>query len=69
MTDRIKGFTVILEKDYRIDDIETIQKAIAMIKGVVGVQPVISQPSDFLAEQRVKNKIREDLYEFITQKL
>jgi hypothetical protein len=42
MTDRVKGFTVVLDKDFRIDDVEVTQNAIAMIKGVSSVQPIIA---------------------------
>jgi NRPS condensation-like uncharacterized protein len=39
MTDRVKGFTVTLSHDIRIDDVEHIQKALEMVKGVVHVEP------------------------------
>ncbi len=38
MTDRIKGYLVTLEGDFRDDDAEHIQSAIQMIKGVYKVK-------------------------------
>jgi hypothetical protein len=46
MTDRIKGFTVALDRDYRDDDVEVIANAIRMIKGVVAVEPSIVGTDD-----------------------
>lgn len=34
MTDRVATLTVILDKEYRVDDIESIIDAIQMVKGV-----------------------------------
>lgn len=34
MTDRIRTMTVVLDKEYRVDDAESISDAIRMIKGV-----------------------------------
>ncbi len=42
MTDNYYGFHVFLEKDIREDDAEHIIHAIQMIKGVSGVEPLVS---------------------------
>lgn len=69
MTDRVKGFTVVLDKDFRIDDVEVIQNAIAMIKGVSSVEPIIASADDFVVEQRTKSEVRKKLFKFIQEVL
>lgn len=64
MTDRVKGFTVVLDKDYRIDDVETIINAIQMIKGVAHVEPSISNVDDTINQHRIKSEMREKFYKF-----
>jgi hypothetical protein len=63
MTDRVKGFTVTLERDIRVDDVEIITNAISMIKGVASVEPSISNIDDQMARDRVKSEVREKLME------
>lgn len=69
MTDRIKGFTVVLDKNYRDDDVEAIKQTLEMIKGVVHVEPHVAGFDDIMVESRAKLEIREQLYEFIQEKL
>ena len=57
MTDRIAGYVVTFDKDMRDDDVESTTNAIRMVKGVIGVQPLISSPELLIAYQRAKNKI------------
>lgn len=38
MTDRVVSLTVILDKEYRVDDVEKIIDAIQMVKGVAHVE-------------------------------
>tara|TARA_R100000655_G_scaffold109879_1_gene166091 strand:+ start:693 stop:905 length:213 start_codon:yes stop_codon:yes gene_type:complete len=67
MTDRVKGFTVTLEKDIRIDDVEfySILNAVKMIKGIAHVEPSISTSDDHFARQRVKMEMREKMWKII----
>ena len=65
MTDKVKGFTVTLEKDISIDDVEVILNAVKMIKGIAHVEPSISTPNDHFARQRVKMEIREKMWNII----
>ena len=65
MTDRVKGFTVTLEKDTRIDDVEFILNAIKMIKGVLHVKPSITKSDDHFARQRLKMEMRDKMCEII----
>lgn len=69
MTDRVKGFTVTLEKDIRIDDVEVIMQAIRMIRGIADVEPIISTSEDHMNRQRIKYELREKFYKFMTDEL
>lgn len=65
MTDRVKGFTVTLEHDIRIDDVEVIKQAIEMIRGVANVDCSISNTDDIINQARVKNELRGKLWEVL----
>lgn len=65
MTDRVKGFTVTLKKDIRIDDVEPIMNAIRMIQGVVHVEPSITTSEDHMNRQRVKNELLTKLFKIL----
>ena len=62
MTDRIKGFVVVLKEDLREDDAEATLKAIEMVKGVIKVTPVMSDAHDYIIRQQVKQEFREKIY-------
>ncbi len=62
MTDRVKGFTVTLDKNIRIDDVEFIQNAISAIVHVVEVEPIIADdPHEYITEARCKHEFRKKL--------
>ena len=69
MTDRVKAFTVILDHDIRIDDIEYVQNALRVIQGVTKVEPIIADGSEFITEGKVKMEIADKLYKFIKENL
>jgi len=69
MTDRVKGFTVTLEKDIRIDDVEVIMQAIRMIRGIADVEPSISTSEDHMNRQRIKYELRDKFYKFMNDEL
>lgn len=69
MTDRVKGFTVVLSEDVRIDDVQAIKQAIEMIKGVSIVDESLVTPDDFFARARVNSEIRSKLIDFIKKEL
>lgn len=69
MTDKVKGFVVVLDKDMRIDDVQHIKDAISMIKGVAIVEEAVAGAEDSITEMRVKSQLRGDLYDFIKEKL
>lgn len=54
MTDRVNAFIVTLEKDARVDDVEELQKALGMMKGVIDVQPMVSTPMQHVATVRAR---------------
>lgn len=65
MTDRVKGFTVTLEKDVRVDDFETIQTAVQMIKGVAHVEPSITTSLDHMNRIRIKAELLTKLFKLL----
>ena len=69
MTDRVKGFTVTLEKDIRIDDVQIVLNALKMIKYVAHVEPSITTSEDHFTEQRLRFELREKFYDFMKDNL
>lgn len=69
MTDKINGFTVTLEKDYRIDDVEVILNALRMIKGVIHVEPLVSDMDDHISQERLKHELRGKFLAFMKENL
>jgi hypothetical protein len=68
MTDHIKGYLVILDKDYHEDGAKHILEAIGMIKGVRKVTPYVAGAEDIISYQngfmdckmKILEKMRED---------
>lgn len=65
MTDRIRHVTVTLDKDYRVDDVETILSAIRMIKGVGTVVPKVSDLPEILARESVRVELEGKMYDAV----
>lgn len=61
MTDRIFGFHVLLDKDYRIDDAQFIIDAVMMIKGVKSTAVHISTPELWASIERAKADMLEKI--------
>lgn len=62
MTDRIQHLTVLLDQDFRDDDVEALVLAIAQMRGVslcMMGKPV--DHTDHMARERVKAELRRDL--------
>jgi len=61
MTDRIKGFTVILEEPMREDDAEELMNAVRCMRKVGKVEPSLNTSNDYMnqiiAKQALKNNI------------
>lgn len=67
MTDRYAGFIVTLDKDYREDDSEKTISAIKQIKGVLSVDPIVSDVNFMIAQQRTKLEIINMLMKIIDE--
>lgn len=65
MTDRHAGYLVTLAADLRDTEAEAILNALRMVKGVVGVEPVVSSPELHIARMRVDQRWREKLIELV----
>lgn len=65
MTDRIRHLTVVLDADYRDDDVEPIVEAIKMVRGVASVEEGIVEARDLLARDAVRAEIERDLHRAI----
>jgi len=65
MTDRFYALTVILEKDIREDDAEQIINAIRMIKYVLDVKGIVSDPVTYMAQARERRDIGERLFKIL----
>ena len=67
MTDRHAGYLVVLEDDVRCDSAhaKNILKALSMVKGVLYVKPVISDPGIAIAQYRERMALQDKLNEFI----
>lgn len=62
MTDRHSGYTVVLDKDVREDDAESIRLALSMVKGVHSVIPHVANHDLAVAERRVRREMEDRLY-------
>lgn len=65
MTDRHRGYVVVLHKDIREDDAEATLNALRMVKGVLSVDPVTKDPGSYITETRVRSEMREHLFDLI----
>lgn len=65
MTDRVHALTVILDKEYREDDVQHIVDAIKMTKGVLDVQEHITNPDVYYAQETAKNDLRSQILEIL----
>jgi hypothetical protein len=65
MTDRINALTVVLDHDYREDDIEPLIQAIAQLRGVLRVKAHVADPSNAVAQSRADEKWRQRLYDLL----
>ena len=67
MSDRIKGLIVMFDKDYKIEDAESIAHAIRMIKGVGKVNSLVANLDDWLARNRVRHELKEKLWDVLKE--
>jgi hypothetical protein len=65
MTDRVKALTVVLDNDYREDDVQEIAKAIGMVKGVTAVSLVKTDTNDYVNRARVRAELTGKLLDLL----
>jgi len=65
MSDRINFLTVVLDKDYRDDDVVKIVEAISMVKGVMKIKENVATPEEYMAIVRAKSKIADKLWKVL----
>ncbi len=68
MTDRVHSLTVVLERDMRTDDVESLENAIRMLKGVLSVDQHISDHTAWMAQQRAREALREQMIQVLWPK-
>ena len=68
MTDRIHALTVVLDRDYREDDVQVIIDAIKMIKGVSSVEhdQHVTSYEDYFNRELVRAELQRALYKTIS---
>ena len=67
MSNRINGFIVVLDKDYKDEDVEATISAIKQIKGVIGVKPNIVTSNESISKYQTKIEIVNKIYDFAQQ--
>ncbi len=68
MSDRYNAFTVVLKRDTRDDDAESILTALKMVKGVQSVTPNVSNIEAHIAEERVRQELGTKLWQILYPK-
>ena len=65
MTDRINSFIVVLESDIRDDDAQPTIDAIRQIRGVLSVEPNVSDAMAFIAESRARRELGTKIWKVL----
>lgn len=68
MTDRYNTLTVVLEKDVRDDDAETLLAAIRQLRGVLSASGNVTDPAAYMAEERAKRELGDKLWQVLYPK-
>lgn len=58
MTDRVNALIVVLDKDYRDDDVESLANAIRCLRGVVSVGKNVSNIGDHVARELARTELK-----------
>lgn len=67
MSNRINGFIVVLDKNYKDEDVEATISAIKQIKGVIAVKPNIVTSNESISKYQTKIEIVNKIYDFAQQ--
>lgn len=65
MTDRFKGLVVTFEHPVREDDAEALIQAIKMLKGVIGVAPVLENVDDQINRTQIRDELGQKLIDLV----
>lgn len=65
MSDRTSVLTVVLDRDYRVDDIKEVINAILMIKTVAEVRHDITNVETYVAYSRARLDLEKIMFEAI----
>lgn len=63
MTDRVGTITLVLEKDYRIDDVQPLIDALYQFKGVIKVKPNVTDLEGLMAYSRARHELQLKLWD------
>ena len=68
MTDRVRTLTILLDKDIRVDDVETIKSTMLMIRGVRKVEngPVVDH-RDWMNRESVRIEMQEKIWKALKE--
>lgn len=62
MTDRYSALTIVLDNDLRSDDCEDLIKAIKMLKGVLRVEPFVTDVSgEYVGYTRARSELLDKI--------
>ncbi len=67
MTDRVNALVVVLEKDIRIDDVESLRKAIRHMRGVRSVDVNVTELADHVAYVQIRQEFREQFSKWLRE--
>lgn len=62
MTDRVHSVLVVFDKDIRDDDLEHLIELFRWLKGVVAVEPNVSDVASMMAEERARHEFTEKIW-------
>ena len=62
MSNKIKGFTVVLEEDFDVEFAEEIKNSINMIRGVANVESLETTGDDYFNRERIKAEFRTKFF-------
>ena len=68
MTDRFATLTVVLERDFRDDDAESLLTAIRQMRGVLSVTGNVTDLTAHMAEERARRELGAKLWQVLYPK-
>ena len=68
MSDRYAKLTVVLDQEYRSEDLQEILTAIRMVKGVLTVDPHVADFNHYAAKQQAAYELRRKIEEVLSSR-